>query len=165
MDAEIDSSGAFWVLEGDDVRPAGRFIATGQNALYNRLSTLAAGLRLDQPHPEVSWSYDMLATLLVAWYDGEPHVFDGTADEFGPLLLVVAEMATAAWTLPMDKTTVRHRFASRDALDYQFLSHPEVVREVFGDMDEEPRPDSVAAPSSILLTPRQTDWPDFSRSH
>jgi hypothetical protein len=133
MDAEIDTSGTFWVLEGDDTVPLGRFVAHGRHDLYDRLSTLAAGLRLDLPHQEVSFSYDALSTLLVAWYDGEPHVFDGTADEFGPLLLIVAEMADAAWTEPMEETSVRHRFASRDALDYPFLSHPEVVREVLGE--------------------------------
>lgn len=133
MDAEIDSSGTFWVLEGDDAEPLGRYVAHGQRALYDRLSTLAAGLRLDQPHPEVGSSLHNLSTLLVAWYGGEPDVFDGTADEFGPLLLVVAEMANAAWTLPMEETETRHHFASRDVLDYPFMSYPEVLREVFGE--------------------------------
>ncbi len=133
MDAEIDSSGTFWVLEGDEIDPAGRFIAHDQRALYDRLSTLSAGMRLDQPHPEVDSGPHALSTLLVAWYDGEPHVFDGTADEFGPLLLIAAEMATAAWALPMEQTTARHHFASRDVLNYRFMSYPEVVREVFGE--------------------------------
>lgn len=133
MDAEIDSTGAFWVLEGGEVEAAGRYVARGQRALYNRLSRRAAELRLDRPHPEVGITVDALSTLLVAWYDGKPRVFDGSADEFGPLLLVVAEMATAARTLPMETTAARHHFASRDALGYRFLSHPEVVREVFGE--------------------------------
>ncbi|HEX8299878.1 MAG TPA: hypothetical protein VF594_12020 [Rubricoccaceae bacterium] len=133
MDAEIDSSGTFWYLEGDAAEPVGRFVAHDQYDVYDRLSTLAAGLRLDRPHPEVSSSLHTLSTRLVAWYGGEPHVFDGTADEFGPLLLIVAEMANAAWTGPMEESAVVHRFASRDVLDDPFLSYPEVIREVFGE--------------------------------
>lgn len=133
MDAEIDSSGTFWYLEGDDTEPLGRFVAHGQHNVYDRLSTLAAGLRLDHPHPEVSSSLHTLSTRLVAWYGGEPLVFDGTADEFGPLLMVVAEMASAAWTGPMEETSAHYHFASRDVLDTPFLSYPEVIREVFGE--------------------------------
>ncbi len=114
MDAEVDSSGTLWYLEGNEAEPLGRFVAHDRRDVYDRLSTLAAGLRLDRPHPEVSWSYDALSTLLVAWYDGVPHAFDGTDDEFGPLLLIVAEMANAAWTIPMEETAIHHRFASRD---------------------------------------------------